>query len=132
MKAGWKVLIIITLMVVAGIATWEIMRAVQGEPSNDDEAAMTAAVRELAVKVAVQSLQIGIQSYAVDHQDTYPPPGLVNELGLSDYVSDWPANPYTGMRMTAGTGPGQYSYQLETLGFRLVGYGESGPVITVP
>ena len=40
----------------------------QAELSQQQEIA-----REAAVKEGVHSLQIGVQSYAVDHNDVYPP-----------------------------------------------------------
>ena len=90
--------------------------------------------KEAAVKEGIHSIQIGIQTYAVDHNDAYPDPSIVSESGLASY-DYWPQNPYTGLPMTQGTGPGDFSYTVAPDGssYELTGYGEDGqPVITVP
>lgn len=90
--------------------------------------------REATVREGIHSLQVGVQAWAVDHGDIYPDPSVVNEVGLADYVTHWPANPYIGGPMTEGAGAGQFGYAAGTGGtsFVLVGYGKHGPVVTVP
>jgi type IV pilus assembly protein PilA len=96
--------------------------------------------KESAVKEGVHSIQIGIQSYAVDYNDTYPTGtggtfGQVSSAGLALYVDNWPKNPWTNVGMAeAGTlDKGQYHYTGGgTTAFSLTGWGKSGGVITVP
>lgn len=92
--------------------------------------------RDSAVEWGVRSIEIGIQSCAVDNNDTYPAEvtkaSLVDDSG-QPYVSNWPTNPFTGAPMAPGTDPGDYSYTCIGNTFQLVGYGSDGaPVITVP
>ena len=92
--------------------------------------------RDSAVEWGVRSIEIGIQSCAVDNNDTYP--AEVTKASLVDnsgqpYIESWPANPFTGAPMAPGTNPGDYSYTCTGNTFQLVGYGSDGtPVITVP
>ena len=91
--------------------------------------------KDSAVKEGIHSIQIGIQSYAVDYNDAYPDPAMVSESGLAAYIDCWPTNPYTGAPMTQGTGQGDFSYTVSEDGrsFQLTGYGTGGEVIiTVP
>jgi hypothetical protein len=83
--------------------------------------------RESDVKMGVHSLQIGIQSYAVDHDDAYPDPSLLTRAGMETYLTHWPTNPYTGMPMAQGSGPGDFSYTVSPDGasFLLTGHGVS-------
>jgi hypothetical protein len=88
-----------------------------------------------AVREGVHSIQVGLQSYAVDNGDAFPDPGLVSAAGMGRYVDTWPDNPYTGAPMQLGTSPGDFTYTLSADGmsFELVGYGKYGtPVITAP
>ena len=89
--------------------------------------------KEAAVKEGIHSIQIGVQSYAVDNNDQYPLSTGVNQTGLVSYVDIWPKNPWLNTAMTSGTTMGTYTYGGggSTI-FSLVGYGKSGGVITVP
>ena len=103
----------------------------QAELSRQNELA-----KEAAVKEGIHSLQVGIQSYAVDHNDSYPAEvtqtSLVDDAGQS-YIDNWPSNPYTGAPMAPGTDAGDYNYTADGTTFQLVGYGNGGEVlITVP
>ena len=53
--------------------------------------------KESAVKEGVHSIQIGVQSYAVDASDQYPT--SVTSANMASYVDNWPKNPWS-----AGTG----------------------------
>src|SRR5512139_1515495 len=53
--------------------------------------------KESAVKEGVHSIQVGVQSYAVDHGDTYP--ATVAAGGMASYVDIWPKNPWTNVAM---------------------------------
>ena len=89
---------------------------------------------ESSVKEGIHSIQIAIQSYAVDNGDVYPEQDLVSAAGLASYADYWPTNPYTGEPMAQGDGPGDFTYSVGPGGasFTLVGYGEDGrEVITV-
>ena len=94
-------------------------------------ASQTDSERDSAVEEGIHSIQIGIQSYAVDNNDTYP--AEVTHAILASYVDNWPTNPYTDAPMAPGTDAGDYSYTTNGTIFQLVGYGSNGtPVITVP
>ena len=88
--------------------------------------------KEAAVKEGVHSIQVGVQSYAVDYNDYYPT--AVSSSGLASYVDIWPKNPWLNTAMVEGATQGNYSY---TGGgsavFQLIGHGKGGNgVITVP
>jgi len=87
--------------------------------------------KEAAVKEGVHSIQIGVQSYAVDYNDLYPT--SVTQTTMASYVDIWPKDPWLNTAMTTGTTKGTYAYSGggSTL-FSLIGYGKSGGVITVP
>ena len=94
----------------------------------------TDQARDSAAEWGIRTLQIGIQSYAVDHSDTYPDPSLVTQSGLVDsngtpYIDNWPMNPYTRGPMQQGTGPGDFSYTVGYNGFSMTVYGENGEVL---
>ena len=59
--------------------------------------------KDAAVKEGIHSIQIGVQSYAVDNSDTYPAAiatsaALVDVTGKA-YVDNWPKNPFTNVPM---------------------------------
>jgi type IV pilus assembly protein PilA len=89
--------------------------------------------KESAVKEGVHSIQIGVQSYAVDNQDQYP--GTATSTNLASYVDNWPKNPWSASAgMTDATTTGNYHYTVSgTTQFSLVGYGKNNKgIITVP
>jgi len=89
--------------------------------------------KESAVKEGIHSIQIGVQSYAVDNNDAYPLAGGVSAATMASYVDNWPDNPWTNVPMTAAGGMGNYTYTLPAVDtFQLIGFGKSGGVITVP
>jgi type IV pilus assembly protein PilA len=67
--------------------------------------------KDAAVKEDIHSIQIGIQSYAADNNDTYPPSGSVAYL-KGTQLDQWPQNAFSGGDMTysATASPGSYSY----------------------
>ena len=88
--------------------------------------------KDAAVKEGIHSIQIGVQSFAVDHYDNYPSATRVKEAGMTNYVDNWPRNPYTGGPMTQGTGPGQFTYERAPDRIRtLTGYGKHGAISIV-
>jgi hypothetical protein len=88
---------------------------------------------ESAVKEGAHSLQVGIQSWAVDHQDQYPSASDLSPTAMTSYIDMWPTNPYTGAPMMEGTGPGDFTYSVspDGLSYRLIGYGEGGRIVIV-
>jgi len=93
--------------------------------------------KDAAVKDSLHSIQIGIQSYALDNNDTYPPSvatkaTLVDPAGKS-YVDNWPKNPFTNVDMKDSMSKGDYTYSQPTSSsYRLVGHSWNGIDITVP
>jgi type IV pilus assembly protein PilA len=70
--------------------------------------------KDAAVKEGVHSIQVGVQSYAVDHSDTYPA-AVANSAALVDstgkaYVDNWPKNPFTTVSMASSSAQGDYTY----------------------
>jgi prepilin-type N-terminal cleavage/methylation domain-containing protein len=95
--------------------------------------------KDAAVKEGIHSIQIGIQSYAVDKNDTYP--ATADQTTLGSYVDNWPKNPFSstaGALMASGTSgtPGTYAYtdNLASSTFTLVGHLSTSPTndFTVP
>ena len=95
--------------------------------------------KDAAVKEGIHSLQIGVESYAVDNNDTYPT-AIANSTALVDasgkpYVDNWPKDPYAnnaGMIDSAGT-VGEYHYLIPASNtFQLIGYTSTGVNFTVP
>jgi type II secretion system protein G len=91
--------------------------------------------KDASVKEGIHSIQVGIQSYAVDNSDAYPAAGQVSNTTLAGYVDNWPKNPFSatsGTYMSEGAGQGQYNYTTPASNtFRLVGHMTSTNV-TVP
>jgi hypothetical protein len=87
--------------------------------------------KESAVMEGIHSIQVGIQSWAVDHQDRYPSAFDLSQVPMTSYIDVWPTNPYTGAPMTEGTGRGDFTYEVspDRRSYRLVGYGEDGKIV---
>ena len=83
------------------------------------------------VRSGVRTVQVGVESYAADHDGQYPPASEVNGVGLNPYVSAWPANPYTDLPMAGGGGTGDFLYYVSAdgLAYELVGFGRDGQVV---
>jgi type IV pilus assembly protein PilA len=94
--------------------------------------------KESAVKEGVHSIQVGVQSYAVDNGDLYP--NAVPARGnMVSYVDNWPRNPWSGnadmvgAQSGAGQGNFNYTYAGDRASFSIVGLGKNAnPIITVP
>ena len=83
----------------------------------------------------IAKLQVGIVAWAADNNNLYPPPqDVVDGGGLSQYVSPWPTNAFTGQPMAPGTSPGSYVYEQLSGGqaYKLTGYLSNGLTYTVP
>ena len=93
--------------------------------------------KDAAVKEGIHSIQIGVQSYAIDNNDTYPA-DVPNSTALVDstgkpYVDNWPKNPFTNVPMQESTSEGDYTYSTPASNtFRLVGHTSNGIDFTVP
>jgi prepilin-type N-terminal cleavage/methylation domain-containing protein len=83
--------------------------------------------KDAAVKEAVHSLQVGVQSYAVDHNDTYPASGDLAVL-KGDYVDAWPHDPYNGGGMAYASSPkaGSYAYTSDGTSYAVIGWLSNG------
>jgi hypothetical protein len=102
-------------------------------PGNVFQVQQTKA-EDSAVKEGIHSIQIGIQSWAVDNGDVFPPASEVSKFGaVGTLVDNWPTNPFTGQPMAAGDLPGDFAYTLGTNStmFQLSGHLSSGD-FTVP
>jgi hypothetical protein len=86
---------------------------------------------DAAVRDGVRTIQLGVESYAAEHNGTYPPAGEVNSVGLGEYLSTWPTNPYTDLPMANGAGAGNFRYAPGAGGdsYLLTGYGRDGAVV---
>ena len=92
-----------------------------------------------SVKEGIHSIQIGVQSYAVDNNDAYPGTATVSQGSLKDaggnaYVDNWPKNPWTNVYMAnvASYSKGDFTYTTASNSFKVVGYTTSSPYFTVP
>ena len=89
--------------------------------------------KEAGVKEGVHSIQIGVQSYAVDHNDAYPPDAAKGTLGTM--VDNWPKNPWTNVDMAtdAKTAGNAFYTVTASTNFTLKGYGKgNAEIISVP
>ena len=86
-----------------------------------------AKAKDASVKEGVHSIQIGIQSYAVDNNDSYPP--TVSSGALGSWVDNWPNNPFAATAntpMTNTDSKGNFVYTTTTSDFTLKGVLNSG------
>jgi type IV pilus assembly protein PilA len=85
--------------------------------------------KDAAVKEGVHSIQVGIQSYAVDNNDVYPDVNDVNQGGaVGKDVDNWPKNPWTNAYMAQNTDKGDYTYahSADSTSYTLAGHMSSG------
>ena len=92
--------------------------------------------KDAAVKGGIHNIQLGIASYAIDHNDIYPA-AVANSTVLVDasgtpYVDNWPKNPFTNAPMKDSTAQGDYTYTPGSNTFQLVGHTSNGNDFTVP
>jgi type II secretion system protein G len=90
--------------------------------------------KDASVKEGIHSIQVGVQSYAVDNNDAYPAAGQVSSTTLAGYVDNWPKNPFStsSAAMSEGAGQGFYNYTTPASNtFKLVGHMTSSD-FTVP
>jgi hypothetical protein len=79
-------------------------------------------------------LQIGVQSWAVDHNAVYPPVPIVQQSNKQfvAYMDSWPVNPFTKAPMAPGMQPGDYTYRSRGDSYSLSGHLFDGSDFTVP
>jgi type IV pilus assembly protein PilA len=77
--------------------------------------------KDSAVKEGIHSIQIGVQSYAVDYNDSYPPSGNINFL-KGTYVDNWPKDPWENDDMASSSAKGDYTYTKLSTSFTLAGH----------
>jgi type IV pilus assembly protein PilA len=98
--------------------------------------------KDAAVKEGIHSIQVGIQSYAVDHSDAYPT-AMADKTALVDangnnYVDNWPKNPFSTATpvayMAQSTSQGDYTYTniAASSTFTLQGHLSNGGQFQVP
>lgn len=70
--------------------------------------------KDAAIQEGVHGIQVGVQSYSVDNDGTYPAEALVAADGVVGRdISDWPDDPYNGGPMTdEGVAPGNFDYEV--------------------
>jgi len=95
--------------------------------------------KDSAVKEGIHSIQIGIKTYAIDHNDLYPAVGdvAIAPAAVGAMVDSWPDNPFTGaamaQRAAATEGDFTYTVAADSSSFTLTGWGAGGAnVIAVP
>ena len=90
--------------------------------------------KDAAVKEGVHSIQVGVQSYAVDTNDTYPAT-VATKAALATYVDNWPKNPWTNVDMKDSTDQGDYTYTptgTPATSFTLAGHMSNNKTFQVP
>jgi len=81
--------------------------------------------KDAAVKAGTHTIELGIGSWATDHNDVYPPVADVSKAGeVGAQVDNWPNNPWTDQPMASSSSPGDYTYTLgaEASSFTLKGH----------
>jgi hypothetical protein len=109
-----------------------------GALSSPASATWADRVKAGHIRSHIHTLQVAIQSYAVDNRDLYPRFTSNRQFRalLSPYIdSGWPRNPYTHHSMRQKRSRGNFTYA--TYGnltrFRLIGWGPDGRrIIVVP
>jgi competence protein ComGC len=67
--------------------------------------------KDSSAKEGAHMIQIGIQSWAVDHNDEFPSVEDVSANGaIAHYVDRWPTNPWTDAPMQPGPSEGDFEY----------------------
>jgi type IV pilus assembly protein PilA len=88
--------------------------------------------KDAAVKEGIHSLQVGVESWAVDNNDQFPAAGDLN-TPLASYVDNWPKNPFTNVAMASSASKGDYTYSIPSSNkFLLAGHLSTGSDFTVP
>ena len=94
-----------------------------------------AKAKDSSVKEGVHSIQVGIQSYATDSNDTYPDETWVTRANLLAYIDQFPFNPFaaagTYMTDSDSASKGDFDYEQISAGsdFSLKGWLNSGTTV---
>lgn len=82
--------------------------------------------KDSSVKEGVHSIQVGIQSWAVDNEDSYPGEREVAQGGeVGALLDQWPNDPFNNEPMEdEGDDPGDFDYEpnVDNSDYTLVGY----------
>jgi hypothetical protein len=121
-------------------AAWDVGTSTMTRPvGSDAELAQQIEMQanrgnDAAVKESMHTLQVGIQSWAVDHNDVYPSVRVVQPSNkkFASYTDSWPVNPFTKVPMAPGTQPGDYTYSPTSDSYSLSGHLFDGSDYTVP
>jgi type IV pilus assembly protein PilA len=87
--------------------------------------------KDAAVKEGIHTIQVGVMSYAVDHDGAYPATGSVNGVLSGAYVDRWPKDPFSDAAMQSSTAVGNYTFTNTTDSFTLVGHLSTGSDFSV-
>jgi hypothetical protein len=89
---------------------------------------------EEVIAEGLHSIEVGIESYRIDHGGSLPTAAEVSQAGLDAYVDDWPLNPYTNMPMTQSATLGNFAYSVSPDGtsFYVTAFGPNGATLTLP
>lgn len=95
--------------------------------------------KDSSVEAGAHSIEVGIQTWAVDHGDVYPEASEVTtdgEVGAymrSPQGHDWPTNPWTGGPMEPGTSRGDYRYEAtpDGFGYELIVFLSNGEALKI-
>jgi type IV pilus assembly protein PilA len=92
-----------------------------------------------AVKEGMHSIQVGVQSWAVDNGDSFPDVSLVKDSGANSVglqVDNWPKNPWdnTLMHNVTSATHGEYTYAngADSTTFSLKGWLADGSSFDLP
>lgn len=94
-----------------------------------------AAQADEQVKEGIRAIQLGIQAYAADNNDTFPaPPQVLQNGAVGAYVDKWPKNPFsaTGASMTQSSQKGNFTYIMTSTSYILAGHLSTSSDFTVP
>jgi hypothetical protein len=107
-----------------------------GSPSPSPSPSSTGITgKDLDVVNGILAIQVGILTYAQNHNNAYPQAGDVAQTGaVGQYVHLWPTNPFTNQPMISSSSEGDYTYTLSVDGkqYHLTGHLENGNSYAVP
>ena len=79
-----------------------------------------AKAKDASVKEGVHTVLVGVQSYATDNSDVYPPAAATLQADVGVQIDKWPGNPFVAdapdMVATATQTPGQGALGYATVG----------------